>query len=150
VERRVTVAPEVLGKDIALDGDDAGDPVGAGAFTVITPSIDRAAAALTRVAPRLMDVDEHGNVVAPGEVPTDEAYTPNFVFDPEVCHFGAMVKLDTKGVMWSAMGRTMVGMIVDALVADGIPAHITGYRADLRGEWRVWQPPDAHDSPAGR
>ena len=112
----------------------------AGTFTVITAQVERAAGVLAGVADQLMDVDEHGNVLAPGEMPGDDAYTPNFVFDPEVCSFAAKIALDTKGVMFSAMGRTMVGMIAAALAAERIPAHITGYCPDLDSQWRAWQP----------
>src|SRR5689334_12419739 len=61
-ERWVSVAPGVLGRGVSLDGDDVEDVVGAGSFTVITPWVDRAAAALARVSPELMNVTEHGDV----------------------------------------------------------------------------------------
>lgn len=50
----------------------------------------------------------------------------------------ALARIDTKGMMWSAMGRTMVRLIADALADDGVPAHIAGYRPDLDSAWRAW------------
>jgi hypothetical protein len=136
-EQWVSVAPGVLGPGVSLDGDDEEDVPGAGTFTVITPHVNVAVASLARVAPRLMDVDEHGNVLEPGQMPEEgvapgeEAVTPSYVSDVEKCAFGAMVGLDTDGVIFSAMGRTLVGILIDALAADGIPAHITGHCPDL-------------------
>jgi hypothetical protein len=133
-EQWVSVAPGVLGPGVSLEGDDEKDVPGAGTFSVITPHVFRAVAALERVAPRLMEVDEHGNVLAPlkeGEPPGDEVYTPSYVSDVETYPYGAVVGLDTDGVMFSAMGRTLVGILKDALAADAIPAHITGYRPDF-------------------
>ena len=65
--------------------------------------------------------------MAPGE----EVYAPNYVSDVQVCAYGAMVGLDTQGVMFSAMGRTMVGILVGALADEDIPAHITGHCPNL-------------------
>ncbi len=140
-ERWVSVAPNVLGAGVSLDGDDVEDVVGAATFTVFTLQNDTAARALAPVVPRLGLVDEHGDVVGPDPPPTgaEPAYTPNFVFDVEYGTRGALVQLDTKGVMWSAMGRTMVGMLVEALAAERIPAHIAGYCPALRGEWSPWR-----------
>ena len=140
-ERWVSVAPDVLGAGVSLDGDDADDVVGAATFTVFTYSNDAAARALAAVVPQLGLVDEHGNVVGPDPPPTgaDPPYTPNYVCDVEYSACGVLVQLDTKGVMWSAMGRTMVRMLVEALAAERIPAHIAGYCPDLRGEWAPWR-----------
>ena len=133
-EQWISVAPGVLGPGVSLDGDDELDVPGAGTFTVITPHVDLAVPVLARVAPRLLDVDQHGNVLPPlkeGEPPGDEAFTASYVSDVEKCAFGARIGLDTDGVMFSAMGRTLVGILVAALAADGIPAHITGHCPDL-------------------
>jgi hypothetical protein len=144
-ESLVTVAPDVLGRTVSLDGDDVDDVVGAGDFTVVSPDPDRAAAAVARVADELMNVDERGVYITTeqwvGEGRDDEAYTPNYLFPTQVSEAGARVSLDTKGVMWSAMGRTMVGILADALAADRVPAHITGFRADLDRRWRDWAAP---------
>ena len=139
--RLVTVAPDVLGPRLSLEGDGVDDFPGAGTFTVISPDPQRAAAAVARVAGRLLYVDEHGAEHAEYEEPEDEAYTPNYLDDVKWCRFGALVSLDTKGGMWAAMGRTMVGILVEALVADGVPAHVTGYCRDLDTEWREWKDP---------
>ena len=93
----VSVAPDVLGRGVALDGDDADDVVGAGTFTVIACEPGRATAVLASVSEQLMSVDENGKILAPGEPPDDDVYTPNFVFDVKICPFGAEVALDTKG-----------------------------------------------------
>jgi hypothetical protein len=138
-ERWVSVAPDVLGPGVSLEGDDEEDVTGAATFTVVSPEVERAAAAVARVAPQLMDVDEHGNVFDPGAIPTDEVFTPTFLSPVEVCAYAAVVGLDTDGVMFSGMGRTMVGILVAGLAADGVPAHIAGYRPDLRGDLRIWQ-----------
>jgi hypothetical protein len=54
--------------------------------------------------------------------------------DVEICVYGAVVKLDTKGVTFSAIGRTIVGMLVDALAADRVPARITGFCPALESQ----------------
>jgi hypothetical protein len=139
-ERWVSVAPNVLGAGVSLDGDDADDVAGAGTFTVITPWNERAARALAPMVRDLARVDEHGTLLGPDEMFDGEAYTPNFVFDVQIGNVGALVQLDTKEMMWSAMGRTMVRMLVDALAAERIPAHIMGYCRDLDSEWLPWKP----------
>ena len=148
-DRFVTVAPDVLGGGLALDSDgghDEGDAV----FTIIAAYPDRAAAAVARVAPRLMDVDEFGveksyelreRELQPGD---EEPYTPNYLSDVRWNQYGALVHLDTKGGLAAAMGRAMVAILVDALVADAIPAHVAGECRDLGAdEWAVWQVADA-------
>lgn len=145
--RLISVAPDVLGP-LTFDGDGADDYPGAGVFTVISPHAFRAAAAVARVAGRLMNVNEHGDIQPADELPDetgDIPYTPNFVFDVQWCQYGSEVMLDTKGVMWAAMGRTMVGILVDALAADRISAHVVGHRSDLRAELQVWKDPGAGD-----
>jgi hypothetical protein len=141
----VTVAPDVLGP-LSLEGDGDGDYPGAGTFTVISPYVQRAAAAVERVAQRLMLVDEHGVLHSDDELDAldrGEAYTPNYVDDVRYGQYGAIVVLDTKSWMSSAMGRTMVGVLSAALVEDGVAAHITGYCRDLDSDWAVWTAPDA-------
>ena len=139
-ERWVSVAPEVLGRGVSLAGADVDDVVGAGTFTVVTCNPQAVAAVLARVAPRLGNVNEHGLELGPEGPFDDQAFTPSFVFDPEVAQYAARIQLDTKGVMFSAMGRTMVAIIAAGLTAERIPAHITGYRADLDAVWRMWRP----------
>ena len=145
----VSVAPDVLGSRLALDGDGEADD-GDAVFTVISPRVAHATAAVARVAERLMDVDEHGveqsweerqSAWEPG---ADWPYTPNCLFDVTWNSYAAQVHLDTKGWNSAAMGRTMVGILVDALVADAVPAHIAGRRHDLDGDFiRVWEDPSA-------
>ena len=47
--------------------------------------------------------------------------------------------------MWSAMGRTMVGILVDALAADAIPAHIVGDCPDLWPQLDEWKEQEADE-----
>jgi hypothetical protein len=146
-ERLVAVAPDVLGGGLALDGDgshDEGDAV----FTVLSYYPRRAAAAVARVAPRLMDVDENG-VEKPGEQREREyrpgvyePYTPNFLWDVKWSSHGAYVHLDTKGGLTAAMGRAMVAILVEALATDAVPAFLAGKLPDLTGSWTVWKQPD--------
>ena len=147
-QRLVTIAPDVLGPRLSLEGDgfaDDGDAV----FTIISNQRNRAAVAVARVAERLMDVDEHGGIQTPEAVMQwdardhqgdDPPYTPNYIGPVKICRYGAQVALDTKGCMWSAMGRMMVGILVDALVADRVCAHIAGHRPDLDTQWSEWRP----------
>jgi hypothetical protein len=146
-DRFVTVAPDVLGGGLALDSDgwhDEGDAI----FTIFAWNLREAAGAVARVARRLMDVDEFG-VEKPQEQRerewqpgVDEPYTPNFLFEVKWNMYAVRVHLDTKGGMTAAMGCTMVGILVDALVADGIPAHIAGDCPDIPAGWRVYEPDD--------
>lgn len=152
-DRFVSVAPDVLGGELALDSDDSHDE-GDATFTVIAGfgHERRAAAACARVAPRLMDVDEFGVEKSfeereqEWEPGTEEPYMPNFLSDVRWNRYGALVHLDTKGGLTAAMGRAMVGILVEALVADEIPAHIAGHLPDLIPErWVVWTDPDASE-----
>jgi hypothetical protein len=140
----VAVAVDVLGTGLSLDGPDT-EVDRSPAFTVISPYPDHAAATLERVSERLMAVDEHGHHHEPHELDDldrAEAYTPNYITPVEVCAYGARVSLDTKGVMWSAMGRTMVSLIVDALAGDAVPAVVAGDIDTLDGHFRRWERTD--------
>ena len=68
-ERYVSVAPDVLGRDLPLDSDGASDLPGAGVFTVITPDGWQAVQTLAPVAPRLLGVDEFGELHPPDWIP---------------------------------------------------------------------------------
>jgi hypothetical protein len=130
----VDVAPDVLGRDLALDSDSASDLPGAGVFTVITPYGDRALEALRETAEQLLAVDERGGLEE--ELPpdgTEPLFTPSYV-ELRWNHLAVQVILDTSGEMTGPMGRTMVAMLVDALAAARIPAHIAGDRPELRPE----------------
>lgn len=112
-------------------------------FTVITPHPDRAAASLARIRPRLYDIDERGmemsmDARAQAGLPLDEYYTPNWVSDVETCEVAARLMLDTKGAMWSALQRTIVSIITEALIADNVPAHIIGVCPDLHHRFKNW------------
>ena len=143
--RLVSVAPDLLGVSLDLGGDGASDTDGGAdaEFTVISPFPDRAAAALARIAYRLLDVDENG-VEMPAEerdragLDRGEAYTPNYVSDVEIAPVGARLRLDTKGAMWSAMGTTIVAILTDALSTDRVPAHIVGTCPHLEAAFKTW------------
>jgi hypothetical protein len=137
-ERFVTVANDVLGPYVPLDGDGVGDSTDA--FFAISPEPERAAAAFDRVAQRLMEVNDNGEIQTsadterlyeanPGQ---DPPYTPNYVGDATWNRYGAALGVDTKGSITAAMGRKMVAILVAALVDDGIAAHLTHDTADLR------------------
>lgn len=143
--RLVSVAPDLLGPGLELGGDGAGDTDGGAdaEFTVISPSPDRAAAALGRIAYRLSDVDEHGVEMSFEDrlrhgLDRSEAYTANYVSDVEIAAAGARLRLDTKGAMWSAMGTTIVAILTDALSTDRVPAHIVGMCPDLAAAFETW------------
>ena len=132
----VTVAPDALGPDLPLDGDGHAEMGGDVYFTVISPDPAGAAAAFARARARLGDVDERGVVMSDEErdeagIAWDEYYTPNWVSDVECCDVGARLRVDTKGVMWAAMGRSMLQLLSDALIQDRIPGHLVDGNADL-------------------
>jgi hypothetical protein len=143
--RLVSVAPDLLGAGLELDGDAVGDTDGGAdaEFTIISPYPERAAAAIDRVAHRLSDVDEHGVELsidarfAQGR-DRSEAYTPNYVSDVMIAPEGAKLRIDTKGVMWSAMGHTIVVILTGALSDDRVAAHIVGTCSDLNAAFEIW------------
>ncbi|HEX8054759.1 MAG TPA: hypothetical protein VF517_17360 [Thermoleophilaceae bacterium] len=97
----ISVAPDVLGPRLRLDGEspEFDEHPGTGTFTVITPHAQRAAAALGPVLPRLLHVDERGTVMSWEEregTEHEEVYTPNHVFDAEWSEHGARVSLDRR------------------------------------------------------
>jgi hypothetical protein len=129
----VSVAPDVLGRDLPLDSDGASDLPGAGVFTVITPYGARALETLRPVAPRLLSVDELGRIqpdVAPDGV--EPLFTASYVDDLHWNYQAVQILLDTDGEMTGPMGRTMVAILVEALAAAEIPAHVAGDCPDLR------------------
>ncbi|HEX6457279.1 MAG TPA: hypothetical protein VF032_00055 [Thermoleophilaceae bacterium] len=134
----VTVAQDVLGP-VPLDSDADFDGPGAGCFTVLSPVPAQAAAAIARVAPRLLNVDdrgiEHPDSDAAG---ASGAYTPNYLHDIRWCDRAAQVALDTKGAISAPMGRTMVAILTDALVDDRVPALITGWIPTLDDAMARW------------
>jgi hypothetical protein len=138
----VTVAPDVMGP-VALDSDGAFDAPGAGCFTVLSPAPADAAAAMVRVGPRLLNVDDRG-IEHPDidTANTSGAYTPNYLHDIAWCDRGVRVMLDTKGSMSAPMGRTMVGIITRALVDDRVPALLTGWIPALDARMTRWKSDD--------
>ncbi|WP_037499949.1 hypothetical protein [Solirubrobacter soli] len=80
-----------------------------------------------------MRVDEIGKIWPPEDKSEDrdEVYTPNFVFAPRASGDAVQLAMDTKGFMSAAMGRTIVGVMIDALASARIPAHIGGWMSDL-------------------
>lgn len=122
----VAVAP-------SLESDEDGDAC----FTVLSPTPSAAAAAVARVAPRLLNVDEHGTEHSDGQI-VDDVYTPNYLHDVTWCDRGAQVMLDTKGEMAPAMKHAMVAILVAALTEDGVPALLTGWVPGLDGAFVRW------------
>ncbi len=140
----VSIAPDVLGRDLPLDGEGTSGLLGIGTFTVITAYGARAAAALEPVAPRLIEVNEFGELQPwdPNREPyTEVPYTPSYVAPLEYNQFAVEINVDTDGDITAAMGRTMVTILADALAANRIPSHIAGFRRDLQGQLRTYEPP---------
>jgi hypothetical protein len=138
----VTVAPGVLGP-VALDSDGVFDGPGAGCFTVLSPAPAEAAAAIARVAPRLLNVDDRGiEHLDRDTAETSGAYTPNYLHDIVCCDRGVQVMLDTKGSMSAPMGRTMVGILTQALIDDLVPAVVTGWIPALDDAMTRWDRED--------
>ncbi len=146
--RCVGIAPNVLGPQLSLDGDGDTETDLYAVFTIITTHPQRAAATLDRLKDRLLDIDERG-VMMPLEDRVDteiaELYaTPRYVAEIESSWLGARVLLDTRGGMWSAMGRTIVGTIATGLASARIPAVIGGRCGELDGQFVAW-----HDAAVG-
>lgn len=120
-------------------------------FTVISPYPARAAAAVARVAGQLMTVDVYGDIQSledeekDGGTPHDIPYTPNYLSEVMWCRYGPAVSLDTKGETTLPMARKMASILADALIADAVPAYITGpWPGPGAVRWhRVGEPGDA-------
>jgi hypothetical protein len=134
----VTVAQDVLGP-IPLDSDALFDGPGAGCFTVLSPVPAEAAAAIARVAPRLLNVDERG-IEHPDSTTAlaSELYTPNYLHDILWCNRAVQVTLDTKGAISAPMARTMVAILTDALIDHRVPALIAGWIPALDDAMARW------------
>jgi hypothetical protein len=123
----VLVAANVLGS-ISLEGDGEIDHPNAGNFTIIAPRPAEAAAAISDVAPRLMNVDERGVERAQSEIAPDAShYTPNYVGDVLWSDRGAQMTRDTKGWMSAPMARGLLAIMTDSLIDHGVLALITGH-----------------------
>ncbi len=136
----ISVAPDALGRDLALDSDGASSLPGAGVFTIITPYGDRALEALRPAAQRLLDVDEFGGIQPPDVDPpegVDPPFTPSWVDRLRWDHDAVQILLDTKGEMTGPMGRTMIAILVDALAVANLPTHVAGDCPDLRPRLHV-------------
>jgi hypothetical protein len=135
----VTVAPDVLGP-VPLDSDASFDGPGAGCFTVLSPVPAQAAAAIARVAPQLLNVDDRG-VEHPDSDAAEAsgAYTPNYLHDIRWCDRAAQVMLDTKGAISAPMARTMVAILTDALIDHAVPALISGWIPALDDAMARWE-----------
>jgi hypothetical protein len=91
-----------------------------------------AAAALHRVSDAFYSVCEDGRVLTAeqleaetmGVEPGSEPYTPNYVGDVEVVSDGALVYVDTKGMLFPPMARTMMRLIIAELERTGTSARI--------------------------
>lgn len=94
---------------------------------VVTEQKDEASAALLAVRERLFLVDGDGR-----EYPNEEAlmkalaqhghhiYTPNAVSEPEARRDGVLIWLDTKGDTSAEMASTMISIIAEQLVRNGV------------------------------
>ncbi len=68
---------------------------------------------------QLMRVDEWG-AEWPDDVWNDEVYTPNYIFGPETQDGLVTLSVDSKGVSYSPMWRTMLCIVRDQLLAAGV------------------------------
>jgi hypothetical protein len=138
----VTVAPNVLGA-VSLDSEDYFDDPGAGCFTVLSPQPAKAAAAVTPVLERLLNVDDQGIEYADSEIPrTAGGYTPNYLHDLLWCDRGVQIILDTKGSMSAPMARGMLTIITGALIHNLVPAVVTGHIPALEPRMTPWKNED--------
>lgn len=121
-----------------MKDEDFGE-LGDACFTILSPVPSQAAAAIDRVAPRLLNVDDRGveHPDSDAAAASDE-YTANFLFDTLWCDSAAQVTLDTKGAMTPQMARTMISILIDALVQDRVPALITGWVPGLNDAMTPW------------
>jgi hypothetical protein len=137
-EELVTVAWNVL-DEVPVDSDGVFDGPGAGCFTVLSPDPAKAAAAVSEVLERLMNVDERGIEHSDSAIARSEGYyTPNYLFDLMWCDRGAKISLDTKGVMPTPMARGILAIITNALVHSRVPALITGDIPALDSRMTRW------------
>jgi hypothetical protein len=139
----VGVAPNVLGPHLHLDGDGETETDLFAVFTVITTHPQRAAAVLDELRDTLLEIDERGVLMSYAERVEAEIaesfLTPRYVAGIESSWLGARVLLDTRGGMWSAMGRTIIELIAGALADAHIPAVIGGRCAELDAQFVAWR-----------
>ncbi len=138
----VGVAPNVLGPRLSLDADGETETDLYAVFTVITTQPQRAAAELDEIRERLLDIDERGVVMTLEDRVASEIAelyaTPRYVAEIESSWLAARVLLDTRGGMWSAMGRAIVETITTALADARIRAVIGGRCGELDGQFVTW------------
>ena len=65
-----------------------------------------------------------------GVEPGTEPYTPNYVGDVEIVPGGALVYVDSKGMLFPPMARTMMRLIIVELERTGTSARIAGLDPD--------------------
>lgn len=128
----VTVADDLLGPDIdwrtATDRCDGVEPN----ILVLSAEPRSAAEVLQQVTPRFYNVAEDGILRTEAEywalrkdaVPGAEPYIPSLVSPVYLVDEGAFVFIDCDDMVFPAMLRTMIGMLVQALTETGVRAHI--------------------------
>jgi hypothetical protein len=155
----VTVSDDLLGPDIdwrtATDIIDGAEPN----ILVLSSEPNAAAEVLQQVTPRFYTLAEDGIwrteaeywAVRKDAVPGDEPYIPSLVSPVYLIDEGAFVSIDTDSMVFPAMVRTMIDMLVRALTEAGVPAHIApcsrvdsamlkrGTPYDDDGDWDVEQ-----------
>lgn len=146
----VVIAADVLAvgePDCASDGRVVGwqgDPMFVAEFVdpeqrLSADSWERLGLAMGRMSRLFMQIDERGRVAALDE---SDAYTPNFVSDPDLSVRGASIYADTKGVLSRDMGEAMLHALVEELGRLPFDTRISG---DDGTDWAgvKWQPPHA-------
>lgn len=133
----VTVATELL--QLAGDGDRSGPEHGSLGFFVRSADHEAAAAALHAAALRFIMVDEVGEELEDWSN-TGETYTPNYVSDVYVSSGGPWLSIDTKGIVYPQMLRTMIRVLVEELQRRDVDAHVEAPTRGLPHD-EAWQPP---------
>ncbi|GAA1282975.1 hypothetical protein Psi02_31110 [Planotetraspora silvatica] len=117
-------------------------------FLVVTPDPERAAAAMHRAGLRFGLVTEDGRELRDWECDVSDAYTPNYISPIHLTEAGPAFYADTKGELSTPMAEAMLHVLVDELIAEEVPSHVTSPPSrDFDHE--VWTPPSAEPEKAG-
>lgn len=146
--QKVTVDPGIFDRQgHAYEDPEAGWEGLSPHFLVISAQTDKAAQALDTAARRFMYVDSEGNVVTEAELEDPqgwEVYTPNYSSPVFLTKAGPAIYVDTKGELPRAMADTMLRILVEELVAQGVTAHLT--TPPLDSAESIYDSPEWHPS----
>jgi hypothetical protein len=144
----VTVATELLQR--AGGGHGSGSEHGSLGFLVRSTDHQAAAAALHAAALRFIRVDEVGEELEDWSN-TGETYTPNYVSDVHMSSGGPWLSIDTKGIVYPQMLRTMIRVLVEELRRRDVDAHVDAPTPGLSYDeaWQAPAPPAGAPEPDG-